>query len=103
MWLNKNEEKTFGPFLVYVHEHENDIFIFSYNDGTELEVTLYLYEYESDNGLDIHDKEYEEYWELAFEITKVIKDDRNLYSIKDKVLVNYHTIPMKYNVASVGN
>ena len=98
MWLNSKEEATFGPFLKYIYEHEDNNFRFTYADGTELVVYLHLYEFESDNGLDINEDGYEEYWEMAFEIIKVIKDDKNLFSTGDKVLVNYHTVPDKYEI-----
>ena len=99
MWLNNKEEKIMGPFLKYINENEESNYVFTYENGTELLVSLHLYEYESDNGLDINEDGYEEYWEMAFEIIEVIKDDKNNYSVGDKILVNYHTIPKTYRVS----
>ena len=97
MWLNNKEESTFGPFQQYINKNEDKDFLFEYEDGSKLKVQLHLYEYESDNGLDSNAKNYEEYWEMAFEIVDVLQDDKNKYNIGDKVLVNYHTIPKKYS------
>lgn len=96
MWLNDKEETIFGPFMDYVYKHEDDDFKFVLEDGAELIVSLHLYEYESDNGLGAKEKGFEEYWEMAFEIKSVIKDDKNIYQKGDKVLVNYHNVPYSY-------
>lgn len=98
MWLNKYEEAKFGPFAKCVYENENSDFAFEYSDGTKIMVNLYLYEYESDNGLDLSDPKYEEYWEMAFVVKEIIKDDANIYVPGDKILVNYRNIPDSYKV-----
>lgn len=98
MWLNKNEEARFGPFAKFVHENEDSDFLFECTDGAQIIARLYLYEFESDNGLDLNDSGYEEYWEMAFEIKEIIKDDTNVYSVGGKILINYHNIPKKYDV-----
>lgn len=95
MWLNDKEEKLYGPFSKYIENHEDGKFRFVYEDGCEL-VTEFFTEYESDNGLEPNEKEYEEYWESAFKILKVIKDDKNIYEAGKYVLVNYHCIPVRY-------
>ena len=97
MWLNEKEEDTYGPFSKYIDEHENETFRFIYADGAELLVKFET-EYESDNGLALHEEDYEEYWETAFKIIDVIKDDKNIFEIGKYVLVNYHTVPQKYEV-----
>ena len=97
MWLNDKEENIYGPFSDYVERHENEKFKFTYSDGTEL-IVEFETEYESENGLDLNDDGYEEYWEMAFKILKVLKDDKNTYSAEQYVLVNYHCIPQQYEV-----
>lgn len=96
MWLNDREENIFGPFADYIHNHEGEKIKFIYGDGTELIVELFVDEYESENGLDLHDKDYEEYWEMAFKIIEIVKDDKNLYKTGKHVLVNYHCVPKNY-------
>ncbi len=97
MWLNKSEEAVFGPFMKFVYDNEDRDLLFIFSDGTALVVGLHLYEYESDNGLDTTDPNYEEYWEMAFEIKQVKVDEKSLYSVGDKVLVNYHNVPSAYS------
>ena len=95
MWLNDKEEYVYGPFSDYVESHESEKFKFKYSDGTEL-IVEFETEYESENGLDLNDDGYEEYWEMAFKILKILKDNKNTYSAEQYVLVNYHNIPQKY-------
>ena len=97
MWLNDKEKQIFGPFIEYIEANEERKFKFVYGDGSELIVELDT-QYESDNGLELEDKEYEEYWEAAFKILEVLKDDNNVYSSGDFILVNYHNIPISYQV-----
>ena len=97
MWLNDKEEKIYGPFLDYIESHENEKFRFVYADGTELIVEFETF-YESENLLEPDDKNYEEFWESAFKILKVVKDDKNIYEVGKYVLVNYHSVPQKNEV-----
>lgn len=99
MWFNKNEEKAFKPFYDFIYENEDKQFRFKYQNGVEIIVALHLYEFESDNGLESKDSNYEEYWEMAFAIIKIIHDDANKLKTGDKILVNYHTIPELFEIA----
>jgi len=95
MWLNNKEEKIYGPFSNFIEKHEDEKLRFIYADGVELIVEFYT-EYESDNGLELNDENYEEYWESAFKIVEVVKDEKNVYQVGKYILVNYHSIPQKY-------
>lgn len=97
MWLNDKEEKIYGPFSDYVEKHEDEKFRFIYADETELIVEFETF-YESENGLELNDENYEEFWESAFKIVKVVKDDKNIHEVGKYVLVNYHCIPQTYEV-----
>ncbi len=99
MWLNDKEERIYGPFAQYIEENIDKRFRFTYSSGLEL-VVEYETEYESENGLDINDDGYEEYWEMAFKIIEVVNDDTNLYEVGGYILVNYLSIPMKFIVDS---
>ncbi len=98
MWLNSKEEFLMGPFVEFIKTNENKSFKFVYDNGSEFIFKLYLYEYESDNGFDINDNGFEEYWEMAFEIIEILKDDSNKHSKGDKILVNYRTLPKAYTI-----
>ena len=95
MWLNNNEEKIYGPFSKYIENNEDKKFKFVYDDGVEL-IVEFETEYESDNGLELSEEGYEEYWESAFKIIDVVKDDKNIYEVGKYVLVNYHNVPKTY-------
>lgn len=97
MWLNDKEEKIYGPFSDYIESHENEKFKFVYADGVELIVEFFT-EHESENGIELNEEGYEEYWESAFRILEIINDDKNIYEIGKYILVNYHSIPQTYEV-----
>lgn len=97
MWLNDKEELIFGPFSNYIHKNKDKKFEFVYEDGADLIVELFVDEYESENGLELNESGYEEYWEMAFKILEVKKDDKNIHEVGKYILVNYHCIPKLYN------
>ncbi|MCR4661281.1 MAG: hypothetical protein K5765_04665 [Clostridia bacterium] len=97
MWLNDKEEKIYGPFSDYIEKNIQQRFRFIYADGVELIVEFFT-DYESENGLELDDKNYEEYWESAFKILEVVKDDKNTHEVGKYVIVNYHCIPVTYEV-----
>ena len=97
MWLNDKEEKIYGPFAKYIESNDYGKFRFVYADGVEL-IVEFETEYESENGLELNEEGYEEFWESAFKIIKVIKDDKNTHEIGKYVLVNYHCVPQSYEV-----
>ena len=98
MWLNDKEEQIFGPFSKFIESHQDKKFRFVYDNGIELIVEFFA-EYESENGLEINEEGYEEYWEMAFKILEIIKDDKNTNEVGKYILVNYHSIPQKYEIA----
>ena len=97
MWLNDKEEKIYGPFADFIEQNKNKSFKFIYDNGDEL-IVEFCTEYESENGLELKEEGYEEYWEMAFKILKVVKNDKNIYEVGKYVLVNYHNVPKHYSV-----
>jgi len=98
MWLNKFEKDIYGPFSNFVDGNEDKELLFELVDGAVLVVKDDTGDFESDNGLDINEKGYEEYWERGFIIVKIIKDDGNIYKVNGRFCVNYHCIPKKYSI-----
>ena len=96
MLLNLKEEKEMIPFMDYVTKNADSIFVFSMRDGSILKVKMFNREFESDNGLNLDDPNYEEYWEMPFEVVEIIKDEANKYLVGDKFCINYHCIPTSY-------
>lgn len=97
MWLNDKEEKIYGPFSKYIDDHKNEKFKFVYDNGVELIVEFFT-EYESENGLETKEEGYEEYWEMAFKILEVLKDDKNTHNVEQYIIVNYHNVPKTYSI-----
>lgn len=99
MWLNEFEGPIYGPFSDFIDNNENKRFEFELNDGAIVIVADYSGDFESDNGLDLKEDGYEEYWERAFEIIKILKDGSNKYKVGQKFCINYHCIPNSYKVS----
>lgn len=84
MMLNPNEARVFWNFLGFVHKHRKGNYKLKLQDGKEMECT-YFTSCESENGLDLDDPNYEEYWIICFK-------DKNSDYIHE---VNYHNIPLE--------
>lgn len=82
MMLNQNEAGKFWNLLSFVHTHIKGNYKLKLDDGRMLECK-YFTSCESDNGLDLDDSNYEEYWIIVFE---------NLAAHK-LFEVNYHNTP----------
>ncbi len=80
---NVNLER-FEKLFRFTHSHANGKYTLYDNEGRSVEA-VYDTDYESDNGLDVDEEGYEEYWCIAFK------------RISDGCLfeVNYHQIPVK--------
>lgn len=98
MWLNDYEEKEYGPFSHYINENKEHLFKFELNDGASLIVQDDSGDFESDNGKDLKEDGFEEYWERSFKIIEVICDNMNKYKVGDFILINYHCVPNSYKV-----
>ena len=84
MILNPNEEGKFWNFRGFVEEHVLSKFHFIFPDNSEIECT-YFTSCESDNGLELDDTNYEEYWILIF---------KNILT-KELFEINYHNMPIE--------
>ena len=101
MWYNKNDEIILEPFYKELHKHLHcgqNIFRFYFDNGLKL-IVKYDCEADSDNGLDLEDKNYEEFYEIYFEILKVEKKPKESKLRKGKYIeINYHNLPIKWEM-----
>ena len=73
MIINKNEEYFINNFFKQFESAKNsDLFRIEWSDGSAAEVSVDT-TYEDDNGLELDDVNYEEYWSVAVEIRKIYK------------------------------
>ena len=91
--FNKSEEKNILPFLVFRNNSKIKDYIFEYSDNTVIKV-IYDTDFESDNGLDLDEEGYEEYWAIAFELKEIVKEGNSVpCKIGELFEVNYKNFP----------
>lgn len=71
MFKNQSEEKLMKSLLNFFEKYRNKNIIIRWNDGTEIKAQIDTF-YETDNGLELDDKDFEEYYGCAIIITEVI-------------------------------
>ena len=91
--FNKIEDRLMIPFMKFKDEKQENNFILEYNDSTVLKVAFDT-SYESDNGLDLDEEGYEEYWGVAFELKEIVKEGNSVpCKIGELFEVNYKNFP----------
>lgn len=71
MFSNELEEGLMRSLMSFFDENHNKSVIIEWKDGTKIKVLLDTF-YETDNGLEIEEDGYEEYYACAITIQKVI-------------------------------
>lgn len=63
--IDPNETPIFDALFRFTHGHEKGLYTFYYSDGSE-ELVRYDTDYETDNGLELDDPDYEEFFAIVF-------------------------------------
>lgn len=84
MMLNPNEAGKFWNFLCFVDKNDKNNYKLVFKDGSVIYSKLDTM-CESDNGLELENPNYEEYWIIVFENLK----NHELFE------VNYHNTPIE--------
>lgn len=99
--LTEKEKPIILPFMSVIYSSlgkGNNYFRF-YTLNEDIFIVKYLSDAESDNGLDLEDENYEEFYEFYFEIVKVEKKSKDSKIRKGKWLeINYHDLPTKLEI-----
>ena len=91
--FNNIEEKTILPFLIFKNNSKIKDYTFEYLDNTVIKVS-YDTDFESDNGLDLDEEGYEEYWAIAFELKEIVKEGKSVpCKVGELFEVNYKNFP----------
>lgn len=93
MFCNDKEEKLIGSLMDFDRSHTNEVYIMEYDDGTKIKA-VYDTDFESDNGLDLDEDGYEEYWACAFELKDIIKQGNSVpCKVGELFELNYKNFP----------
>lgn len=82
--INRDEKQFFDKLYKFVHEHVTEIYDIYFDEETN-QKAVFETDYETDNGLELEDKNYEEYCEMLFKSSDG----------KGYIIINYHTLPYK--------
>lgn len=91
-----NEEKHTTAFLEsYEDSHPNSPIIMTFTEGDIYKCQFYT-AYESDNGLELDNPDYDEFYELVYKVLETITLGNNSYKEKSErwITVNYKHFPI---------
>lgn len=105
MFSNELEESLIRSLMNFFDKNHSKSVIIEWKDGTKIKAILDTF-YETDNGLEIEEDGYEEYYACSITIQKVINLPNELmksinYPIRSKIKngvgteISYHNAPKK--------
>lgn len=92
MLFSEKEVNVISNLFQSINNNNHEIYTLIFHDGSIIE-TIVDTCYETDNGKEIDDIQYEEYYAVAMRIINIIKDSENKYVINDLIEINYHNYP----------
>lgn len=98
MWLNSKEELIIGNFILTMEKSkENEKYEIEWSDNSKIIAHVDTV-YEDDNGLDLGDEKYEEFWSVAVCIDEIVRKGKTVkeLSVGDLIEINYHNSPKAY-------
>lgn len=97
MFFSELESKLMGEFQGKLDAHPKSLIKMKLQDGTEL-IASFDTCYESDNGLEMDEQGYEEFFCYLFKVIKILsasKESVTAYPEGTFFEINYHTLPIE--------
>jgi len=97
MFFSELEDKLMRPFAKSLRTHPKSLIKMKLQDGAELLVSFDTC-YESDNGLEMDEQGYEEFFCYLFKVRKILsasKENATAYQEGTFFEINYHTLPVE--------
>ncbi len=93
MFFNEKEKILIATLIKFDRANPNEIYTILYSDNTEIKAS-YDTDFESDNGLDLEEKDYEEYWACVFELKEITCHGNSVpCNIGELFEINYKNFP----------
>lgn len=94
MFFSDNERQIMQNLFLSINHNINQKYILIYSDGDVIEGQVDTC-YETDNGLEIDDPNYEEYYACVMRVIKVIVNKTKTLKEDNLIEVNYHNYPQQ--------
>ncbi|MCX4298558.1 MAG: hypothetical protein OSJ73_16240 [Lachnospiraceae bacterium] len=94
MFFSDNEKQIMQNLFLSINHNVNQKYILRYSDGDVIEGQVDTC-YETDNGLEIDDPNYEEYYACAMKIVKIIVDKTKTLKENSLIEINYRNYPQQ--------
>lgn len=92
LYLNKNEEKIIGVFIDVEDRYVQTNLILVWMDGSKI-IAKYDSFIEDENGLELDDENYEEFWSFVFEKIAIYGNPPIEVTEDNYFTINYHNFP----------
>ena len=94
MFFSNEEKQIMEKLFAEISHNGNEIFVLSFFNGDVVEAKVDTC-YETDNGLEVDDINFEEYYACAMKITQVITDKSQTLKNGKLIEINYHNYPQE--------
>lgn len=97
MFYSDKEKEIMEKLVIAIDRNwykEDERYTLKFADGSIVETKPFTC-YDSDNGLDLDEEGYEEFFACAMKITKVITDSKNRFKDMKYIEITYHNYPQE--------
>lgn len=101
MSLFAREKNNMRRLLLAANDRSEELYTLIFPNGDTVIASIDVY-YETDNGLDLDDEKYEEYYACAMRVEKIIEDKSKSLAEGKLIEINYRNYPLKI-IDSQGN
>ncbi len=94
MLFHEEEKSTTAILETYEDKHPSTLVILEFKEGDSYKCRFDT-AYESENGLELDDPKYDEYYELVYKVEEVITSGPNCENPEHIIFINYKHFPTK--------
>lgn len=94
VFFSNKEKQIMENLFLSISVNVNRKYILTYPDGDVIETQVDAC-YETDNGLEVDDPDYEEYYACTMKIVKIIVDKSKILTENNLIEINYHNYPQQ--------
>lgn len=92
MFLNDNEEKIIGTFMINADENEGKKMLLKWKNGSQIQ-GIYDSYMEDESDYDMDEDGYEEFWSFVFKAIDLVGNPPVFITEDEYFCINYHNFP----------